>query len=137
MTQIHRFLSGIMAVGLIIAVTSFAAAQDDEIVPAEEPAPEAPAARVVDMAMSDFKLEPATLSLPSGPVSFAIRNVGVIDHNLAIENSQRQILATSASFPAGRSGTFDLTLLPGNYTMVCTLPAHREAGMIGTLTVTQ
>jgi plastocyanin len=132
--RIRRALSGIMAIGLIAALTSLAAAQDDQ-----EWVPETPevTVRLVEMTMTDFKLDPGALTLPSGAITFAILNRGVIDHNLAIENSQRQILASSASFSAGRSGTFDVTLTPGNYTMVCTLPAHREAGMVGTLTITE
>jgi uncharacterized cupredoxin-like copper-binding protein len=123
-----------MVLGLIVTLTSFASAQDDQEVSLETPEV---TVRLVEMTMTDFKIDPGTLTLPSGAITFAILNRGVIDHNLAIENSQRQILATSASFAAGRSGTFDVTLAPGNYTMVCTLPAHREAGMVGTLTITE
>ena len=89
----------------------------------------------VDIVASDFRYAPATLSVNAGPVTFNILNQGMVEHDLAIEDTRRQILARSPIVPAGSSGNLDVTLISGTYTLVCTLPAHRETGMVGTLTV--
>jgi plastocyanin len=134
MKRLTAMLGGIVLLGSLLVFTSLATAQDDDAdVPAE--APEVPV-RLIDIVATDFKLDPATVTTEQGVLTFAIRNQGVIDHNLAIENAQRQIIASSSTIAAGGFTTLNAPFGPGAYTMVCTLPAHREAGMVGTLTVT-
>jgi plastocyanin len=134
MKRLHATWAGIALLGLLLALTSLAAAQDEEA----DTSADAPdrTVRLVDIVATDFKLEPANVTVEQGVVAFAIRNQGVIDHNVAIEDSRRQTIANSSTIAAGGFTTLNANLAPGTYTLVCTLPAHREAGMVGTLTVT-
>ena len=85
---------------------------------------------------SEFQFSPQVLAVSTGPTQFAVNNVGVVEHNFVIENARGQVIASVTSIPAGQSATLDVDLSGGTFTFVCTLPAHREAGMAGVLTVT-
>ena len=135
MKRTNTVLGGIAILGVLLALTSLVAAQDDESADSADSSSET-TVRLIDIVATDFKLEPASVSVPQGVIAFAVRNQGVLDHNLAIEDSRRQIVANSANIAAGGFATLNGNFPPGTYTMVCTLPAHREAGMVGTLTVT-
>jgi FtsP/CotA-like multicopper oxidase with cupredoxin domain len=61
-------------------------------------------------------------------------NGGTVPHNLSITGAD---IATS-DLAGGESETLDLSSLePGDYTMICTIPGHEDAGMTGTITVTE
>jgi uncharacterized cupredoxin-like copper-binding protein len=90
----------------------------------------------VEVVASDFKFEPNAFTTSAGPVSFTVRNAGVVEHDFVILDAQRQRLAGTETLAPGRSGGFDATLSPGVYTITCTLPGHREVGMTSELTVT-
>jgi plastocyanin len=61
----------------------------------------------------------------------AVTNDGAITHNLLIVS-----LGKGIELPAGGSGTLEVpTADPGRYAIVCDLPGHTEAGMVGTLVI--
>lgn len=69
-----------------------------------------------------------------------VRNDGQIAHNLVIERHQDPLakpekLIGTDTFLGGRSKRLKVDLAAGRYTMVCTVPGHRQLGMYGTLTV--
>lgn len=86
----------------------------------------------IRITQSDFKFAPARLSAPAGvPITLTLKNVGGVEHDFAIEVLEVKLLVR-----AGRED--QLTLGPlgtGTYTFVCTVPGHKELGMVGTLTV--
>ena len=63
-------------------------------------------------------------------------NQGAIEHNFVIEDQSRRELAKIANIEVGKTEQLTVTLPAGAYTMVCTRPGHREAGMVGTITAT-
>jgi plastocyanin len=132
MKRLQKLMGALGLAAFLLSLTGLALAQDEE----EILAADAVAPQVVDVVATDFKYDPERLTLPAGATTFSVRNSGVIDHNFAIENSPGSFVAVLNNIPAGRASSLDVTLTPGTYTMVCTLPAHREAGMVGTLTVT-
>lgn len=83
----------------------------------------------------DFAFHPSEISVRSGEVTFAVKNDGVIEHNFAIEDAARKVIAEIAVIAPGKTETLKVTLRQGTYTMVCTLPGHRDAGMHGKVTV--
>jgi plastocyanin len=91
--------------------------------------PAAPAP--VAVTLSEFKIEPADVTVPSGG-SLTLKNTGSVTHNVSIKGAE----VTSADVPAGKSATFDLSKLEdGAYEIICAIPGHAEAGMKGTLTI--
>jgi FtsP/CotA-like multicopper oxidase with cupredoxin domain len=83
--------------------------------------------------LSEFALTPASVSVAAGG-SLEVVNGGTAPHNLSITGTD---IATS-DLAGGESETLDLSSLePGDYTMICTIPGHEDAGMSGTVTVTE
>ena len=90
----------------------------------------APGSATVEL--SEFALTPAALTVPAGG-SLVVTNTGSTVHNLTVSDTD---LAT-ADLAAGESETLDLSSLePGDYEASCSIPGHADAGMTGTLTIT-
>lgn len=84
----------------------------------------------VTVSLSEWKIEPTTITAKSGPLTFQIKNTGNLEHNFVIVGGER-----SKTVTAKDATTLDLTLKPGSYTVICDLPGHKEAGMTGRLEV--
>jgi uncharacterized cupredoxin-like copper-binding protein len=70
----------------------------------------------------------------AGDVTFVVSNPSTIGHNFVIEGNGLKV----ASKTIGAKKTQNLTLkglAAGEYQIVCTLPGHREAGMVAKLTL--
>jgi uncharacterized cupredoxin-like copper-binding protein len=95
----------------------------------------APAPSTVQVSLVDYRIEmPA--SLPAGMTTFEIRNNGQRDHNFEIEG-QGVEQKLPANLKRGQSGTLEVDLRPGTYTVYCPVGNHAEEhGMTMQLTVT-
>lgn len=90
---------------------------------------------VVAVAASEFKFEPATLTVPAGTVTFGIHNKGNIEHEFEIFKGEQVVDEIEGLLP-GQTKDLTVTLEPGEYRYVCKLAGHEDSGMHGTLTVT-
>ncbi len=52
-----------------------------------------------------------------------------------IETAERRKVAAIANLKPGETEELEVGLRAGAYTFVCTLPGHRDAGMVGRLVV--
>jgi plastocyanin len=89
--------------------------------------------------MTEYEFQPNRLTVTRG-TRIAVENDGQIAHNLTVENGpnprrQSKELAGTSTFLPGRSEELKLDLEPGTYVIACTVPGHRELGMVGSLTV--
>lgn len=80
----------------------------------------------------DIAYESAPEALPTGDVAVRLENDGVIEHNVTIEELSDETILDAAG---GETDDATVTLEAGEYTYYCSIPGHREAGMEGTLTV--
>jgi manganese oxidase len=81
--------------------------------------------------LSEFKIEPATISVATRG-ALVVTNNGSVAHNLGVKGTS---LHTDMLAP-GTSGRLDLSSLKaGHYSVYCQVPGHAEAGMTGTLMV--
>lgn len=91
------------------------------------------AATAATVDLTEFALTPATVSVPAGG-SLEVTNSGTTQHDLAVTGTA---VATSG-LDAGDSETLDLSgLEPGDYEISCTIPGHADAGMTGSLKITE
>jgi plastocyanin len=89
--------------------------------------------------MTDYAYHPRDLRVLRGQ-TLTVVNEGGIAHNLTIERGtnpgeETERLAGTDSFLKGDTEHLRVDLTPGRYVMVCTVPGHRELGMVGTLAV--
>jgi plastocyanin len=82
----------------------------------------------------DIAYESAPSELPVGDVDLTLENDGAIEHNVTIEQlgDERVLDATG-----GETDEATVALEAGEYTYYCSVTGHREAGMEGTLTVSE
>jgi uncharacterized cupredoxin-like copper-binding protein len=86
-------------------------------------------------ALDTMRFEPANLSVRTGsPVSITLNNVGVIVHDLTVDNIGGQSFQVLANGGQRASGQFTPPSA-GTLEFYCSQPGHKEAGMTGTLTV--
>jgi len=69
--------------------------------------------------------------LPSGAVTFTVKNDGAVEHNFVIQETGQRV----DGIQPGQAKTLQVTLRPGTYTIVCDIPGHSEAGMKTEVTV--
>ena len=77
---------------------------------------------------------PKTISAKVGTNTFVFNNQSSVDHSMVIEKPGGGDLAGTPVFKGG-SKKFQATLQKGTYTYYCSVPGHRQAGMVGTITV--
>lgn len=102
-------------------------------------APAAPSAtpQVVQIHESEFKLDPAQITVRAGAVTFNLSDDGKASHDLHIApaGTTNEIGSASRMQPGG-TASFTVTLQPGTYDIWCGVGQHRQAGMQGTVKVT-
>ena len=84
---------------------------------------------------TEFEVTGAT-TVPAGDVNITLTSEG--NHNLALAGPGVPVaLLWGKLAGAPEDGlTHSVKLLPGTYTYYCAVPGHRNAGMVGTITVT-
>jgi uncharacterized cupredoxin-like copper-binding protein len=68
-----------------------------------------------------------------GPVTIKSLNKASIDHDISLEGNG--VDEHGKVVKDGGTSEVKVTLKPGKYTFYCSVPGHREGGMVGTLTV--
>jgi len=90
---------------------------------------QASAATSVNVSMTEFKFGLSKSSVAKGAVTFKLVNKGSVTHDLKIAGKKSKEIAP------GKSGSLKVTLKPGSYRYICTLPGHAQSGMKGVLKV--
>ena len=96
-----------------------------------------PAASGTTIAVTEkeFAIAVAAHSLQAGTYTFHVTNAGKFAHNLTIDGPGVSNAATP-TFAGGGSKDLKVTLRRGAYTLFCSVPGHRQQGMVTTLEVT-
>jgi plastocyanin len=103
---------------------------------AEEPAGSAaPAGQTVPVSESEFKIVAPAEKIAPGKVTFTVKNAGKIGHDLVVSGPGVTSAAKTALLNPGQSAKLTVTLAAGTYTLYCSVPGHRAAGMSAKLTV--
>jgi uncharacterized cupredoxin-like copper-binding protein len=110
----------------------------------------APAANI-SVEMTEFIFTPKEMTAFSGrETMLELKNSGSIEHKLTIlkkgavasppfdREKQAGDILVEFTLNAGKSDTFKFSLPePGEYAIICNIPGHMEAGMVGKLTAVQ
>ena len=88
------------------------------------PAPQ-PAATTVQVSEKEFKITLASTTLKAGQVTFVVKNVGTVPHDLVIAGTSDR---TKLIAP-GQTAMLMARLKPGRYELYCSVAGHKQAGM--------
>jgi uncharacterized cupredoxin-like copper-binding protein len=87
----------------------------------------------VQVSLVEYSIEMPT-SIPAGPTTFEITNDGTEEHGFDIEG-EGVAEELDPTLQPGESGTLEVDLQPGTYTIYCPVGDHRSEGMEIELTV--
>ncbi len=79
-----------------------------------------------------LKFDKTALTAKAGTVTINLDNPSSTPHGVAIEGNG--VNKSSQTVTNGKASV-SVSLKPGKYTFFCPVPGHRQAGMVGTLTV--
>jgi plastocyanin len=82
--------------------------------------------------MVDIAFQPTELTIPANTdVTITLTNKGASVHNFNIDDLDIH----SGDIQPGQSGSVTINAHPGDHEYYCSIPGHKEAGMVGTLHV--
>jgi len=85
----------------------------------------------VTVNMVDYSFQMSATTVPSGKVTFVIKNAGNDVHNFDLNN-----VKSGALLSPGQTETWTVSLAPGQYLFTCDVPFHVDRGMSGVFQVT-
>lgn len=137
-----RSARGAAALGLTIAVLTACGSDDAGASASTEPdrasssaAPDGDV-RSLTVTDADFSISLDENTVSADTYEIEVRNEGGSLHNLSIAHDGNTIAGTDGDIPPGDSGTFTVTLEPGEYVFFCSVANHRSMGMETTVEVT-
>ncbi len=108
----------------------------------------------VSVTMQEFTVEVGSNEVPGGPVTFHVRNLGAIEHELVLLETDRdpddlpvedaevrtrargiRRIAGTDRIQAGEEADLSARLRPGKYSLICNVPGHYQSGMFAALRV--
>ena len=127
----------VLFVAMISAIEVFGAESDAKAgeTPAAAQAAAPQATFQVQEKEFSITLPAAAKTLKPGTYAFAVHNVGKVAHDLKVTGPGVPATAQTALIQPGNQATLTVTLAAGTYTLYCTVPGHRAAGMVTTITV--
>lgn len=134
--SVFVIVSIVLLAGMLTAVSVFDV--EAEAKGNEKPSAAAPAGpqKTIAVTESEFKIVlPPESGLKAGNYTFDVKNAGKIGHDLAITGGGIAGTPKTALISAGGTSKLTVALKRGTYTLFCTVPGHRAAGMVTKLTV--
>jgi plastocyanin len=98
-----------------------------------QPTAGAPALTLAADPSGQLAYDKKSLTAKAGAVAIDFTNDSPVPHNVTIQQGSKNVAATTTVSQSKTSVTAQLK--PGTYTFFCSVDAHRQAGMVGTLTV--
>ena len=84
---------------------------------------------------SELRFAKSTLEAPAGRVTLVMENPAQLEHNIAVRGDG--VDEKGEVVGQGETSEVAVDLEPGEYEFYCSVPGHEDAGMKGTLTVTE
>jgi nitrite reductase (NO-forming) len=78
----------------------------------------------------EYSFTPTTTKASPGETTIRFTNKGAMEHDLTIA-----ALGVHLTAQPGKTAEATVTLRPGTYTSICSVPGHVQSGMQGTFTV--
>lgn len=96
----------------------------------------APADATLVVEALNLKFDQKDYTATAGDAVIAYLGLDSQKHTLIVADADNKQIGSEAAVQRGDVDTIALTLEPGTYNLICTVPGHKAAGMTATLTVT-
>ena len=122
--------------------------------PVADPTEPAASETTIDVSLTEFVVEPSTGTASAGAFTFNVSSDGAIFHNLrviatdlapdalptddatfGVDESQLDVVASSADLDPGDAEELTVDLVAGSYVLICNIPTHYDIGMTVAFTV--
>lgn len=90
--------------------------------------------QTIEVKLGDYFIEPKAITATGGKVTFKITNTGSVKHDFVILSGGQQV-TKSKLLGKGETATITADLAAGSYSTLCDVVGHKDAGMVGTITV--
>ena len=96
---------------------------------------------ILRLTVDEYSIKPQNAEVKAGRLKLQVRNTGRLTHNLAIQIPEGpdgkpvQLVRLETMQPGQSAPAVKITLLPGEYRLVCTIANHDDLGQFGTLKV--
>src|SRR5690349_17440487 len=90
--------------------------------------------QTIEVSLGDYFIDPKAITTTGGKVTFNITNKGTVKHDFVILSGGQQV-TKSKLLGKGETATITADLAAGAYTTLCDVVGHKDAGMVGTITV--
>jgi plastocyanin len=87
-----------------------------------------------EIAMTEYAFDPADVTF-SRADTITVTNDGELPHNYTVPKLKGELQLRTGDVDPGSSTKFVVSLPPGKYDVICTIPGHAAQGMEGTLMV--
>ncbi len=94
------------------------------------------ASRTMEVALTEYRLNPQDVRARAGVLAFLVHNYGRMTHNFVITQGTAT-WGTTPPIGPGHSAWLTVTLPAGQYTMASNMLADQALGEYGTLTITR
>ena len=134
----HRWI-GVAALAVIAALALGACGDDDDDGGSDETSAASTTATTgggesVAISEIDFEIDPSSVDVAAGEVTFDITNDGAAPHSLEVEGNGIEEGSDTLNPGESTQLTVDLSKA-GTYEMYCPIGNHRQMGMEGEITV--
>ena len=130
MRQSARVLIATAVTGIVVAACGGGAASQPPANSQSAAPASQPSGTEISVGATEFAFDPATIEVPAGgEATITLTNKGTIEHDITVDALGVLIFAK-----AGETTSGTVTATAGTYEFYCSIPGHKQAGMVGTLT---
>lgn len=124
MRQSARLLIATAITGLVVAACGGAAASQPPASAGQ------PSGTEIAVGATEFAFDPGSIDVSAGAeTTITLTNKGTVEHDITVDALGVRIYATPGQTVSGT-----VTAEAGTYEFYCSIPGHKQAGMVGTLT---
>ena len=128
--KLYVVLCFVIFAAMLGAVAVFAAEKTEQVAEVQQVIA---AGKPVPVTETEFHIAIAPKTLPPGSYTFVVKNGGKLQHDLAVQGGT--VNSKTPLINPGQTAKLTVKLGAGTYTLFCTVPGHRAAGMVAKLTV--
>jgi plastocyanin len=90
----------------------------------------------ISAVLREWALDLSANEVAAGKVTFSVTNQGSMGHNLTVVDSSGSVVGATPTFRKSEGAqSLEVTLAPGTYTVLCSLPGHAAMGQKAQLVV--